>query len=135
MIRDLPQRVVLGLALLTGAARPAAANFDWAGHVALDAAGLSSDDPATRLQAVTDLSKYDIELTQGYLMTALGDDDTKVKVTAAQRLGLGGAVAAVPMMIQWLTDPDPKIKQVAADVLGDIGGPEATSALTRSLGD
>ena len=134
MIRDL-SRIVLGLALLASAPRPAAANFDWAGHVALDAAGLSSDDPDRRHDAVRDLGKYDIALTQGYLMTALGDRDEKVKIAAARALGVGGATAAVPTMIRWLTDPDPKIKQIAADVLGDIGGPEATSALTRSLGD
>jgi len=143
VIRDLPTpfvprfglRLGLGLALLAGVPRPAAANFDWAGHVALDAAGLTSDDPQARRDAVKDLSKYDIVLTQAYFMAALGDDDDKVKIDAAKALGYGGATVAVPPMIEWLTDPDPKIKQVAADVLGDIGGPEATSALTRSLGD
>jgi HEAT repeat protein len=38
-------------------------------------------------------------------------------------------------MIEWLSDVDAKTKAVAADVLGDIGGPDAASALTRSLGD
>jgi HEAT repeat protein len=135
-MRDMRQ-LVLGLSLLAGAA-PAAAgngNFDWAGHVQLDAEGLASDDPAKRLEAVSDLGKYDIALTEPYLMKALTDDDDKVKQAAAKALGIGGAKAAVVMMIEWLTDPDPKIKQVAADVLGEIGGPEATSALTRSLGD
>ena len=125
----------LGVGLVAGTTNPAAANFDWAGHVELDAEGLSSDDAAKRLEAVSDLGKYDIALTQRYLTKALGDADDKVKVAAAKALGLGGSTAAVPAMIEWLVDPDPKIKQVAADVLGDIGGPEATSALTRSLGD
>ena len=127
--------LVVALAVLAGAARPAAANFDWAGHVALDAAGLSSDDADKRFEAVNNLGRYDIALTQTYLLAALRDDSDKVKTTAARALGLGGAIAAVPTMIEWLTDPDPRIKQVAADVLGDIGGPEATTALTRSLGD
>jgi HEAT repeat protein len=127
--------ISLGLGPVAGAAPPTATNFDWAGHVELDAQGLSSDDAAKRLEAVSDLSRYDITLTQAYLARALGDDDDKVKVAAAKALGLGGSTAAVPAMIEWLTDPDAKIKQVAADVLGDIGGPEATSALTRSLGD
>jgi HEAT repeat protein len=128
-------QLVLGAALLAAAPRPAAAGFDWAGHVDLDAQGLSSDDPGKRLEAVGDLGKYDITLTQGYLLRALTDPDEKVRTTAAKTLGIGGSTAAVPTMIEWLTDPDVKIKQVAADVLGDIGGPEATSALTRSLGD
>lgn len=127
--------LILGVGLVAGTVRPAAANFDWAGHVELDAEGLSSDDPNKRVQAVSDLSKYDIALTQPYLLKALGDEDDRVKLNAAKALGLGRATAAVPVMIEWLTDPDPKIKQVAADELGEIGGPEATSALTRSLGD
>ncbi|HEX2687613.1 MAG TPA: HEAT repeat domain-containing protein [Kofleriaceae bacterium] len=138
MIRDLTQRLLgagLSLGLIAGVAHPAHANFDWAGHVELDAEGLSSDDATRRFEAVSDLSKYDIVLTQNYLLQALGDGDDKVKVAAAKALGLGGATAAVPTMVTWLTDPDPKIKQVAADVLGEIGGTEATSALTRSLGD
>ena len=125
----------LGLGFVTGAARPAAANFDWAGHVELDAEGLSSNDAATRRAAVIELREYDLALTQAYLIRALGDPDDKVKMEAARALGHGRSTAAVPAMIEWLTDPNPGFKQVAADVLGDIGGPEATSALTRSLGD
>ena len=127
---------MLGAALLAVAIRPAAAkNFDWIGHVELDAEGLASDDAGKRLEAVGDLGKYDIALTQSYLLRALTDGDDKVRIAAAKNLGLGGATAAVPTMVEWLTDPDVKVKQVAADVLGDIGSPEATSALTRSLGD
>jgi HEAT repeat protein len=129
------RQLVLGLALIAGVARPAAANFDWAGHVELDAEGLSSDDATKRLDAVNALAKYDIALTQAYLLKAVGDDDDKVRVPAARALGLGGSPAVVPIMIEWLTDPDVRIKQAAADVLGEVGGPEATSALTRSLGD
>ena len=83
---------MLGALLLAGAARPAAANFDWAGHVDLDAEGLSSDDPAKRLEAVSDLGKYDIALTQGYLLRALTgpDDKDKVRTAAARTLGIGG---------------------------------------------
>jgi len=127
--------LLAGAPLLTGAPGSMAANFDWAGHVELDAEGLASDDPAKRLEAVSDLGKYDIALTQAYLLRALSDSDDKVRIAAARTLGRGGSTAAVPTMIEWLTDPDVKVKQVAADVLGEIGGPEATSALTRSLGD
>lgn len=129
------KRLVLGLALLAGAAHPAAANFDWVGHVELDAEGLASEDPAKRLEAVSDLGKYDIALTETYLLHALDDGDDKVRLAAAKTLGVGRSSAAVPRMIEWLTDPDVRVKQAAADVLGDIGGPKATAALTRSLGD
>jgi HEAT repeat protein len=130
-------RSLLFAAALAAAARPAAADFhfDWAGRVALDAEGLTSDDPAKRLDAIRDLAKYDISLTEPYLLRALDDEDDKVRLSAAEKLGLGQARAAVPRMVQWLLDPDAKVKQTAADALGNIGGPEATAALTRSLGD
>jgi len=131
------KRLALGLVLLAALeARPASAwTFDWAGHVAVDAEGLSSDDATKRHEAVIELAKYDITLTEAYLMKALGDDDEKVSHAAAKALGQGGAVAAVPAMIEWLGAADPKTRAVAAEALGDIGGADATSALTRSLGD
>ena len=130
------KQLVLGLALLAGAARPAAANFDWVGHVELDAEGLASDDAAKRLEAVSDLGKYDIALTQELPAARAG----RRRRQGPARRGQGPRARRTrpprsPTMIEWLTDPDPKVKQTAADVLGDIGGPEATSALTRSLGD
>ncbi|HET9623603.1 MAG TPA: HEAT repeat domain-containing protein [Kofleriaceae bacterium] len=127
--------VLGGLVAAALAARPARANFDWAGHVALDAEGLTSDDVTKRADAVNALAKYDVALTQPYLMRAITDADDRVRIPAALALGLGGATAVVPVMSEWLTDPDTKLKQAAADVLGDVGGPEATAALVRSLGD
>jgi len=47
---------------------------------------------------------------------------TRSGFAAAARLGVGGAEDAVDTMIEWPTDPDPRIKQAAADVLGLIGG-------------
>jgi HEAT repeat protein len=130
------KRLVLGLALVTGAPGPALAwTFDWAGHVELDAEGLDSDDPQKRLEAVSELGKYDISLTEKHLMRMLDDPDDKVRVAAAKALGQGGSKAAIPIMIQWLSELDPKLKQEAARALGEIGGPQATTALTRSLGD
>src|SRR5687767_12825520 len=108
-------------------------SFDWAGHVETDAEQLSSDEPAKRIEAVGELSKYDIALTERFLMQALRDDNDAVRHAAAKALGAGGSVAVVPLMIEWLSDADPKTRQTAAEALGDIGGAEATSALTRSL--
>ncbi len=130
------RRFVLGVVLLASA--PVAAGvwtFDWAGHVEVDAEGLRSEDPSKRLEAVSELGKYDVSLTEKHLMRALADDDEKVRHQAAKMLGQGGSIAAVPVLIDWLTDPDPKTKATAAEALGDIGGAEATAALTRSLGD
>ncbi|MGE0545432.1 MAG: HEAT repeat domain-containing protein [Kofleriaceae bacterium] len=128
----------LWLAAITVVAVPAPARawtFDWAGHVEVDAQGLSSPDAAKRLEAVGELSKYDVALTERHLVRALRDEDDGVRHAAARALGAGGSTAAVPLMIEWLSDADPKTRQAAAEALGDIGGAEATSALTRSLGD
>ncbi|MDQ3334375.1 MAG: HEAT repeat domain-containing protein [Myxococcota bacterium] len=131
------KRLVLGLALAIGPLVPDAYawTFDWAGHVDLDAEGLASDDPQKRLDAVNELGKYDVALSEKHLMKALADSDDKVRIAAAKALGQGGSLAAVPIMIDWLADSDPKLKVEAARALGEIGGTDAAAALTRSLGD
>ncbi len=129
--------IVLGLLTSALASRPAGAfNFDWSGAVDVDAEGLDSDLPKNRLDAVTALLGHDISLTKDRLLDrALHDDEITVRHAAAKGLGAGGVVEAVPLMIDWLADIDPKTRIVAADALGDIGGADATAALVRSLGD
>lgn len=135
-MKRLAAGLALSLGLSAGAPRTAAAwTFDWAGHVEVDAENLQSDDPAKRLEAIIELAKYDVALTQAHLIRALADDDEKVRHQAAKALGQGGAVAAVPIMIEWLGDQSAQTKAVAAEALGDIGGVDATAALIRSLGD
>jgi HEAT repeat protein len=131
------KRFALGILLLAALGRePAHAwTFDWAGRVETDAEGLSSDDPNKRHEAVIELAKYDIALTQNHLLKALRDPEEKVRHAAAKALGAGGSIAAVPIMIEWLGDIDPKTKGIAAEALGEIGGTDATQALTRTLGD
>ena len=75
--------------------RAGAWTFDWAGHVEVDAEGLSSADAQKRLDAVTDLGKYDIALTENHLLKALDDADEKVRHQAAKTLGAGGSLKAV----------------------------------------
>ncbi len=132
-------RAALGLALPLALAldtTPAQAwSFDWAGHVEVDAADLQSKDREKRLQAVTQLGKYDAALTEKHLVVALDDDDEKVQLQAAKILGEVRAAAAVPVLVGWLSEPDTKKKLAAAEALGRIGGPDAAAALTRSLGD
>ncbi|MDQ3370717.1 MAG: HEAT repeat domain-containing protein, partial [Myxococcota bacterium] len=132
------QPIALGLALITGVAGAPVAQawtFDWAGHVEVDAEGLQSDDAEKRYEAVSELGKYDIALTERHLTRALGDPVEKVRIAAAKALGAGGSLAAVPVMVDWLSDQEPKTRAVAATALGEIGGTQATTALTRSLGD
>ncbi len=88
----------LALAALTAGAaadRPATAwTFDWAGHAEVDAEALASDDASQRHDAVEALSRYDIELSQKYLLKALDDPEEKVRLEAARALGRSGALAA-----------------------------------------
>ncbi len=127
--------LAFALGLVASSPRAHAWTFDWAGHVEVDAENLQSDDAAKRLEAVIELAKYDVALTQPHLIKALSDDDEKVRHQAAKALGQGGSLAAVPIMIEWLGDQSPQTKAVAAEALGDIGGADATAALIRSLGD
>jgi len=129
------RHLVVALGLMTGVRASSAWTFEWAGHVEIDAEGLSSDDAGKRLDAVNDLGKYDVALTEKHLMKALDDPDEKVRHAAAKTLGQGGSVAAVPKLIDWLSSGESKTKQVAAGALGDIGGGDAAQALTRTLGD
>ncbi|HEY1553325.1 MAG TPA: HEAT repeat domain-containing protein [Kofleriaceae bacterium] len=124
---------MLGIALV---ARPAVAGFNWIGQVEADAEGLTSPDEAKQKHAIELLTVDDIHLAEPYLMQALVDTTKpqQVRQDAARALGSGGAMAAVPTMIEWL-NADPKMAAIAADVLGDLGGPQATAALVRSLGD
>ncbi|MEO8705080.1 MAG: HEAT repeat domain-containing protein [Kofleriaceae bacterium] len=127
--------LALAFALALGVPHTAVAwTFDWAGHVEVDAEGLASDDVQKRLDAVTELGKYDVALTEKHLLRALDDPDEKVRHAAAKALGQGGSTKAVPKLIEWLSTNDPKTQQVAAGALGDIGGADATAALVRTLG-
>lgn len=128
--------LVLALAFALRPPAPAAAwTFDWAGHVEVDAEGLQSDDVAKRVEAVDALAHYDITLTQRHLMKALEDPEERVRIQAARALGKGGALAAVPVMIEWLANLKHEVRSVAVAALGEIGGTEAVAALTRSLSD
>jgi HEAT repeat protein len=126
----------LGLALLLVGSTAAADKFNWAGKIDLDAEGLQSAEPKTRLDAVNALNQdEDVAQTQKYLIAALDDEDEQVQQAAARALGNGGAASAVGPMKEWLGSSDPKKRAVAADVLGDIGTTDATQVLVRSLGD
>jgi HEAT repeat protein len=139
---SMPQRILRAallaaplVALLPPAAAPARAGFDWIGKIELDAEGLRSGDPRTRLIAITALASYDIEITRPHLLKALADDEDSVRQEAARVLGRQRVDEAVPYLISWHDDPDAKTKQVAADALADIATEEAIDALVRSLGD
>jgi HEAT repeat protein len=129
------KRLAFVLASVLAAPQAHAWSFDWSGRVEVDAQGLTDTDADKRYEAVVELGKYDVSLTEKFLIAAMHDTSEKVQQAAAKALGNGGSVAAVPALVEWLGEPNPEMRKVAAEALGNIGGAEATTALTRSLGD
>jgi HEAT repeat protein len=128
--------VPLAVAIALAAPSPASGyDFAWIGEIELAAEGLESGDPQTRLQAITQLGRFDIVHTRDYLLEALGDRDKRVRQSAARLLAREQIAEAAPAVIEWLNDPDSQVRQMAADTLGDLGTDAAVTALIRSLGD
>ncbi len=135
----------LALALTGHAIAPSRAlAFDWSGRVALEAEGLSDPDLDRRLRTVTALGALDAALAEPYLIAALAepgdeiDDLSKyddIRIEAARALGRNRSQRVVPIMIEWSADISAELREVAAEVLGAVGGDDATAALVRSLGD
>ncbi|MSU21931.1 MAG: HEAT repeat domain-containing protein [Pedosphaera sp.] len=69
------------------------------------------------------------------LARALEDEDSGVRVKAAESLDRGGqaAAAAVPALIRALKDASPEVRKSVAAALGSIGG-SATSAIPNLVG-
>ena len=59
-------RWFLAVAALAVPLQASAGNFDWIGHVELDAEALKSDDRSLRLTAVNQLANYDPALATPY---------------------------------------------------------------------
>ncbi len=109
--------------------------FDWLGRIAIDADGLSSEDPQLRLKAVRSLRNYATEWTKEFLLDALSDENINVRTEAGRALANNKVAEAIPILILWLAEPDSASKEAAADILGEMKATEAIPALVRSLGD
>ncbi len=130
--------LVLGGTLLLGSSAmmsTSAHAFDWLGRIAIDADGLTSEDPKIRLASVRALARYDIEWTREHLLAALSDSDALIRNAAGRALGTHGDAQALAIIIRWLALPDSQSKQVAAEILGDMKARSAVPALVRALGD
>jgi len=107
--------------------------FDWIGKIELDAQGLKTDDANKRRAAATRLAQYDIGLVSKYLLSALRDQDKRVRVIAGRTLAENKVEAAVPTIIYWLNSFESSEQQLGAELLGKIGSAKAVPALIRSL--
>jgi len=67
------------------------------------------------------------------LITALGDDNEKVRGAAAMALGSTAAQEAVDDLAMLFGDTDIEVRMAAAKALGDIGGDKAVDALLHAV--
>ena len=98
-------------------------------------AALNSPDVAARRGASAHLSQLDRAAARTLTLVALRDSDSVVRLhglDAAARLGLSESRR---FALQWLSDPDPRLRRAAARLIADM--PDASDALTlgRTLSD
>lgn len=134
--RTLSLTFTIALTAALGLSTPALGfDFEWLGKIEADAEGLSSKKASERRIAVTKLGRYDIDLTKQYLLTALGDQDQRVRFEAGRILAKRKVAEAAPVIIGWLERPDVSIRRDAALILASFATEDAITALIRSLGD
>jgi hypothetical protein len=76
-----------------------------------------------------------ISEAQELLLLCLGDNDSLIRASACQSLGILKSKTAVFSLIQLLKDPVSAVKEMAAQALGEIGSPSSTRELTRVVED
>lgn len=84
------------------------------------AAGLASDDPGVRLDAVLELGTLTADEAGPALEKALGDPDPIVRAAAAKVAGTLECGAAIDALMQRLGDPDRGVRRSVAHALGRI---------------
>ncbi|MFH0926578.1 MAG: HEAT repeat domain-containing protein [bacterium] len=95
---------------------------------------LKSSQPTIRFNAVTDLKKF---ASQGMnsrgavkaLISALSDNDSYIKATAAETLGLLKAIEATKSLVAVLKDDDVTVQLKAAWALGELKASQAVDNL------
>lgn len=102
------------------------------------AAGLAAltedSDPDIRWKAIVALGDIGDPRAVPVLCDRLADSDRFVRGRAVSALARFGA-QSLPFMLDALANPDPRIRQGAAEVLGLLGDPAAVEGLLRALQD
>lgn len=102
-------------------------------------AGLSSEEPAERAYAATELGKEGPAAggASGVLIGYLEDPDWRVRSAAAEALGKIGDSGAVEPLIDVVSDRDEQwsVRTAAARSLGRLGDPRAVEPLVAVLND
>lgn len=93
-----------------------------------------NSDPDVRWKAIVALGDIGDPRVAPILRNRLADPDRFVRgrsVSALARLG----APCLPLMLEALTDPAPRVRQGAAEVLGHVGDPAAVKGLLDALQD
>jgi len=93
------------------------------------------DNPAVRVQAVTELGRRRDERALVPLIRRLKDDEPAVRARAAEALRVHGDERAVPHLARALEDPDSTVRCRSVLALGDLGGRYLVQSLIRQVGD
>lgn len=98
-------------------------------------AALAGDsDPDVRWKAIVALGDIGDPCAAPALRDRLADPDRFVRgrsVSALARLG----APCLPLVLEALADADPRVRQGAAEVLGQVGDPSAVESLLQALED
>ena len=96
----------------------------------------TAPDSVVRARAAMALGGLSGPLSQGALAKALGDSAPDVRVQAARSLWRVDSARAIPALGRvLLTDPDVSVRRAAAQMLGRVQDPAATSALRVAAQD
>ncbi len=119
--------------LLKEAAYPGRSLEEWAMQAA------SGSDVVARKTAVDSLAKYDTAGVYTSAIAAIAQRDPFWGVRQAAVQALGSKKKQTPEMQQWmlaaLRDPSPKVRSVAASMLGSFKNAEVAAALRAALSD
>ncbi len=92
-------------------------------------------DAAVRRQAALQLSRIKTVKARESLVQALGDDEPSVRVRVVQSLGVWRHQAVSPLAQVLQNDPSPKVRRIAAMMLGQSGSDDAIPALSAAERD
>jgi len=100
------------------------------------AALLKNPHPQVREAAAIALGKIGTKDAQAALLEALADKEENVRWFAVESLRKLGATEAVPRLVGLLeNDASPRVREITASALGDLGQPAAVPALRAALRD
>lgn len=107
----------------------------WPSSIARVSSALASPEVEVRRKAAHELTALPPSAVRQILPVALEDLDAEVRV-AAGRAAIRVAFDARARAEAWLADPDPGVRQIAAQILGTLGvSPGSVTALARTLSD